>query len=250
MNWSIIIQARVGSTRLPNKMIMPFSKGKSILQIIIENLLLVFPSDKIIVATTNSIFDNKIEEIANSYKLKVHRGEENDVLKRFIDCAENYSISKIIRLCADNPFIIPGYIQKLLQSATLNDDYLSFSFPDNTPTIKSHIGLFAEYTTLDALKKVASLTNENIYREHVTNFIYSNPDTFIARFLPLPSNIQKRKDIRLTIDTLEDFELLKEIYTKLPNVTSPDYINSLLLFIDKHPEVKLQMLKQIERNVK
>ncbi|HDP75482.1 MAG TPA: aminotransferase [Bacteroidales bacterium] len=250
MSWSIIIQARVGSTRLPNKIILPFAKGKSILQVIIENLLTAFPSDKIIVATTDSELDNRIEQIANYYSVNVFRGDENHVLKRFIDCSEYYGINKIIRLCADNPFIIPEYIKLLLEQATEDDDYLSFAFPDNTPTIQSHIGLFTEYTKLTTLRMISEFTHEKHYLEHVTNYLYTNPDKFKIRFLPVPRSIQSRKDIRLTIDTINDFELLKKLYLKLPNVTSPDFINSLLLLIDSDPEIKQKMQNQIKQNAK
>jgi len=250
MDWNIVIQARVGSTRLPQKMLMPFVEGKSILQIIIENLLYTFPKDKIIVATSTSPADEQIKSVVSNYGIKVFKGDENNVLKRFVDCCEMYNVKNIIRLCADNPFLVPNYIKMLVENVTNTDNYLSFSFPDGTPTIKSHIGLFTEFTTISTLKQVIQFTNEQLYTEHVTNYIYANPSKFNVRFLPLPNELQNRNNIRLTIDTKDDFDLLSDLYQKLPSVNSPDFVKSLLLLIDNHPEIKQRMLMQINRNAK
>jgi len=104
MYFKIIIQARLSSSRLPRKVLMPFVNNKSILQILIENLLKVFSKDQIILATTKSDIDDELEKFAINNKLNYFRGEESNVLKRFIDCAEHFKVSNIIRVCADNPF--------------------------------------------------------------------------------------------------------------------------------------------------
>lgn len=244
---AIIIQARVGSSRLPGKIIMPFIDKRSILQIIIENLLEVFPSKKIILATTESKNDDVILEHIKPYNLNLYRGNENDVLKRFIDCANFFKIKNIVRICADNPFILPQYVLKLFNESLPTDDYLSYSFPDKTPVIKSHLGLFGEYTNINALVKAYNLTNELIFREHVTNYIYTNPKSFNVRFINLPEIISFRKDIRLTIDSIEDFENMKKLYKLLPNPLSENFLDSLTLQIEKNPEIHSIMINQIKR---
>ncbi len=246
-NSAIIIQARVGSSRLPSKIIMPFSKEKNILQVIIENLLSIFPPEKIIVATTESEKDNIISDYIAKYNVQLFRGSENNVLKRFINCATFYHVEKIVRICADNPFIVPGFILELLNETLPDDDYLSYALSDKTPVIKSHLGLFGELTNLNALNEVDSLTNDLIYKEHVTNFIYSNPSLFKVRFLDLPEIISNRKDIRLTIDTIEDFEIVKKLYEFLPNPKEDNFLQSLLYYIDSNPEIHKVMINQIRR---
>ena len=126
-------------------------------------------------------------------------------------------------------------------------DYLSYELYDHTPVIKSHLGLFAEVTTLKALKKVAQLTNEKKYREHVTNYIYAHPEFFKIKLLPLDQTLIFRNKIRLTIDTLDDFQLCQEIYDEIsPNFT----VESLLNAIDLKPSIVERMKAQVIENSK
>ncbi len=246
MNKKIIIQARTGSTRLPKKMIMPFFNGKALLEIVIERLHKNFKNN-IILATSTNENDNIIERISNNYGLSVFRGNENDVLNRFIECAKNYQVQGIVRVCADNPFIMPEYIEELINFSTDADDYLSYRFPDGTPVIKSHIGLFGEYTTLKTLQKVYELTTDKIYREHVTNYIYGNKNIFNVRFLDLPKIIVNRKDIRLTIDTIEDFEIISKLYGKLNVLRGEEFLKALLFEVDNDINIKQTMNQQINK---
>jgi spore coat polysaccharide biosynthesis protein SpsF len=152
----LIIQARAGSTRLPGKMLMPFYDNFTILEIMIKNLLNFFDKDQIILATTNNKIDDTIVAAGTKFNINIFRGDENDVLKRFTDAAEYYDISTIIRVCADNPFLQAKEVKRLYTEYTQLPepvDYFSFAFPDETPVIKSHLGFFAEITTLAALKK-------------------------------------------------------------------------------------------------
>jgi spore coat polysaccharide biosynthesis protein SpsF len=247
MDFKIIIQARLGSSRLPRKVLMPFVNNKSILQILIENLLKVFSKDQIILATTKSDIDDELERFSIKNKLNYFRGEESNVLKRFIDCAEHFKLSKIIRVCADNPFLMPKFITEIINNVDEEYDYVSFKFPDGTPTIKSHIGLFAEYTNLGALKKIAELTTDPIYLEHVTNYLYSHSSLFRIKFINLPPNLQNRKDIRLTIDSQEDFDNLKELYKNLPEITDENFLKDLLFAIDNDYQLKNIMIEQIKK---
>jgi spore coat polysaccharide biosynthesis protein SpsF len=247
MDFKIIIQARLGSSRLPRKVLIPFVNNKSILQILIENLLKVFSKDQIILATTKSDIDDELERFAINNKLNYFRGEESNVLKRFIDCAEHLKVSNIIRVCADNPFLMPQFITEIINNVDEEYDYVSFKFPDGTPTIKSHIGLFAEYTNLRALKKIAELTADPIYLEHVTNYLYSHSSLFRIKFINLPPNLQNRKDIRLTIDSQEDFDNLKELYKNLPEITDENFLKDLLFAIDNNYQLKNIMIEQIKK---
>lgn len=212
-NTSIIIQARTGSTRLPNKMGKLFYNKESLLEIIINRL----KESKlpIIIATTTNAADNVIEDIAVSRNVKVFRGDENDVLKRFIDAAEHFGAEKIIRVCADNPLFDIEALKFLYQNfIESNVDYWCFATNEGTPTIKTHYGFWCEGVTLLALKKVQKLTNESLFREHVTNFIYTNPKQFTIEKEIINAEIEELK-LRLTIDTLADFELMKEVYSQL-----------------------------------
>ena len=102
----IIIQARTGSTRLPSKMILPFYGNDGILSILLSRLTQCKLADSIIVATTSSSPDDAICDLVREHRVKCFRGDENDVLDRFIQAARYYGISKIIRICADRKSVV------------------------------------------------------------------------------------------------------------------------------------------------
>lgn len=245
---SIIIQARTGSSRLPNKLIMNFHNGKNILELILERLKL-HSSFQIIIATTKNLKDNAIIEIAKKYSVDFFRGSEEDVLDRFIKSADYFEVDNIIRVCADNPFLQVNLLNQMFQKfleAETTIDYLSYNVKNHIPVIKTHFGFFAEIVTLESLKKVDKLTTQKKYREHVTNYIYEHPQIFNVKFIDAPNDLFYRSDVRLTIDTYEDFKLASEIYPKV-NV---DNYKAILNYLDQNIEEKKRMFKEINKNKK
>lgn len=249
---AIIVQARTGSTRLPGKMLLPFFNNKSILEIILLRIYNEYDNKyKIILATSLNKSDDPIESLGSKIGVPVFRGDENNVLQRFIDAAQVHNIKNIIRVCADNPFLEVKHIQDLINIG-INDnfDYVSFQYEDNIPVIKSHIGLFTEFTTINTLKRVNKLTDENIYTEHVTNFIYEHSSVFNLKLLPLPAYIIKQKeDVRFTLDTIEDFHLLKKLYFNIGEKNISD-LRYLFKHIDANPDISEKMKEQIKLNSK
>jgi len=243
---AIIIQARNGSTRLPEKMILDFYQSKGIFEIILENLLQTFDSKKIILATTTSPNDDILVEIARQKGINFFRGSENDVLQRFIKAAENFDVKNIVRVCADNPFLMPEYIKEL--TLYPDYDYVSQALPDQTPVIQTHWGLFAEFTTVETLLKIDKYTDHPLYREHVTNYIYTHPEKFKIKYLPLPEEIQNKQKIRLTLDTKDDFDLLKNIYNQW--VKTEKSLKSLIRIIENDKLILDIMQQQILKNEK
>jgi len=216
-NWGVIIQARTGSTRLPNKMLLPFYKEKNLLETILDNLTQTFDPSKIVLATTKKLGDNEIETIAKKNKITCYRGSEDNVLSRFVEAAMQMGWTHIIRVCADNPFLLTSSLKTLAEKGQQSEaDYLAFFFSDNTPTIKTHSGFFAEWVSVEALKKVESQTQLPLYLEHVTNYIYSHPEDFTIEKLSIEEEELIRK-IRLTIDTKEDFQLAQQLFLEVKN---------------------------------
>ena len=253
-NTAIILQARTGSTRLPDKSVLPFHEGKGIFQIILENLKTKFPAEQIILATTENPSDDRLVKIAEAEGIRVYRGSEPDVLDRFIQTAKTYGIKTIVRVCADNPFLLPGMIQTLVnESGQDSCDYISFKLEDGTPVIRSHWGLFAEVVTLDALECVVKMTGLPLYHEHVTNFIYENPGDFKIKLLELPPIFRNKKDFRLTLDTPADFELLSDLYLNLFRKHHTGYFSPEQLFdylANDGKATHAKMKNQIEKNAK
>lgn len=245
----VVIQARLGSSRLPGKILKPFYNDISVLDILLQNLKLLgdFP---IVLATSSTIEDQQLKSFADKHNVLFYQGDERNVLSRFLQVSEINNFSSVIRICSDNPFLQIPYLQMLVDNfQSENMDYLSFENGLGTPVIKTHFGLFGEIIKVDALKKVNELTSDNLYLEHVTNYIYSNAELFKVKFLKLPSFLNKRKNLRFTLDDQQDFHLLKILYDKYYNELD-NSIEELVNFVDSNQEYLELMVKNIEKHNK
>lgn len=249
---TIIIQARMGSTRLPKKMLLPFEEQKGVLEILIDKILHLKSEISIVLATTTNPADDALATSAQQKNILVFRGDEDDVLKRFIDAAEQFNVQRIIRVCADNPFLDINALEELIAFCNQFDtfDYVGFKV-NQLPSIKTHFGFWTEYVSLDALKKANRSTDLKFYHEHVTNFIYENPNDFSIHWLLVDENAEGRTDIRMTLDTKEDFENLKQLYSEIntPSQKNPS-IKDIVTFLDKNQHFLERMVKEINNNSK
>lgn len=255
MNDGIVIQARSGSTRMPAKILRPFDGERTILDIIIGNICRDNPGKTVVVATTTRDADDAIAAVAVRHGVEVFRGSEDDVLDRFIGAADAFGLDRIVRVCSDNPMLQTGSFAALFAESDRHPEagYVAFAFPDGRPTIKSHLGLYAELATVEALRHAALLctgdADEKLYREHVTIYLYTHPQHFRLSFLPLPPVLRHRTDIRLTVDTPSDFSLLHELYSALSSNgdMSPE---AMLRLVDANPEYGRIMKQNIAQNEK
>lgn len=244
MKVGVLIQARTGSTRLPQKITMPFYEGNTLLDIIIERVKK--SGELVVLATTTSTSDAGLEQIAKKHGVGFYAGDEHNVLRRFVEAASIHKLDVVIRVCADNPFIHSGYIQELLAEYQKHPkNYISFFTKNDVPVIKTHYGFFMELVELEALKKVEQLTNEKLYLEHVTNYIYAHPEQFSIGKLTIPFE-EPSKLIRLTIDTEEDFKLAASLYHKFKDALPEE----LIAFLLQHPEMLTSMEQQVIVNSK
>jgi len=246
-NKGIIIQARMGSTRLPNKILLPFYNDKGCIELLIDRI-----KEKIdipiIIATSTSEKDNQIEVLANKLNVLCFRGYEQNVLKRFIDCAETYKLDVIIRICSDNPFLDVESLINLVNSSNVCD-YESF-WINESPTIKTHFGFWAEKVNKNALVKALSLTEDAFYHEHVTNFIYGNPELFKCHFNRINNEELSNLKIRLTLDTQNDFNTLSKLYQKMIKNDLIFSIDTILHEIKKDQNYLIDMESEIINNTK
>jgi spore coat polysaccharide biosynthesis protein SpsF len=246
MNIAIIIQARLGSTRLPNKILLDFHNGKCILEILYERLSLN-NGYRTIIATTVNPKDDILVDFCKKRGIDFFRGSEDNVLERFIEAARQFDVTHIIRVCSDNPFIYAKDINRLskMLSQYSNTDYISFKIRE-VPSILTHYGFWAELVSLQALC-VAAESNDNKTKEHVTNYIYKNADKFNIKWLETSKVIEKNMNIRLTVDTVDDFINAQSIYKITGELFEPE---SIIEIINKMPEIKERMLIQIGENEK
>ena len=249
MNLGIIIQARLGSTRLPGKILKPFHGDKCILDIILDKLHQASDAKVIVATSTSKDNDALVEHLEQNGEL-FFRGSENDVLDRFIKAAEKFHVDGIIRICSDNPFIDPDGIKALIEKAQHSEaQYIGFRI-NGLPSIKTHFGFWGEFVTLDALKKVAASTDDLPAHEHVTIHIYSHPDEYPCEWIDCPDFIQGRNDIRLTVDTQEDFENAQQVYADLTKTKHNFGLEEIVSYIDEHEEMKASMRRIITQNTK
>lgn len=249
MNVGIIIQARLGSTRLPRKILKQFYGDKTLLETVIANLQRVGGA-KVIVATSVNPNNDELESFLEERGITVFRGSEDDVLSRFIGAAEENGVDGIVRICSDNPFLDWHGVADLIEKAKIsNADYIGYRIND-TPSIKTHFGFWGEFVTLNALKHVAATTEEKPAHEHVTIHIYTHPDEYKCEWIECPAFLQGRNDIRLTVDNIEDFENAQKAYSTLYEA-NPDFcLEDVVKYIDANVDLRESMKKMIENNQK
>lgn len=251
MSTGIIIQARNNSSRLPNKLLLPFYQDAGILEILLTKISLHLNSVPVVLATTIHEADDELVDIAQSKGIETFRGSESNVLDRFIQTARNHGFDKVVRVCSDNPFLDMAALNILIEQMEETDyDYWCFSTAEDLPSILTHYGFWAEGATRQALEKVDELTRENLYQEHVTNYIYTHPENFRIHYTGMDPAIDKEKSIRLTVDTPNDFELAKLIYEQARMEGIAEDSSSLVNFIKKHPEWIRSMQDEIRKNSK
>jgi len=194
----IIIQARMGSTRMPGKT-MTLIQGKPLLFYCFSRASLSKYAEKVIIATTIEPSDDVIEKWCHENGVLCFRGSENDVLDRYYNAASLFGLDVIVRLTADNPFVDPKIVDMLITSLFCFDkEYVTMRLKTNTWPY----GLDAEVFTYKALKENWEKSHELYHREHVTTYIKDNPTQF--RILEIPLD-QSLAHIRLTVDYPKDF---------------------------------------------
>lgn len=250
MNIGIIMQARMGSTRLPGKILKAFHGDKALIEILLEKLHKVNDA-KVIVATSINENNDPLESFLSEKGELCFRGSENDVLDRFIKAAEFYKVDGIIRICSDNPFLDYDGVLQLVEKAKLsNADYIGF-LNNGTPSILTHFGFWGEFVTLNALKRVAETTEVGTpAHEHVTFHVYKHPEEYKCEWIQCPVFLQGREDIRLTVDTLDDFINAQGVYSALKEKKQNFDLKDVVDYLDLHEDVKKSMLLNISLNKK
>lgn len=230
-----IVQARTGSSRLPNKILRPFYKEACILDIMLSQLRTHFPNVPLVLATSTSPADASLQEFTEHYKgIEFFRGSEDDVLERSMQAAQAFGIDNIIRVCSDNPFLQTQFVKDLIE-ADVDADYISYRV-DDLPTIRTHYGLFAERVSREALEKAHAEQPSAFYREHVTNFIYGHPETFALHWLEIGDQLLGLEDLRLTIDDPQDFETAQKIYSDLYKGDKQILLSDLKPYLSERPD--------------
>jgi len=193
----LVLQARMGSTRLPGKVLKPIA-GRTLLEHVFERAAAVRRPCKLVVATSTLRQDDAVEALCRKAGVGCFRGDESDVLARYLGCAESLGLDPVVRLTGDNPFTDVEELERLI-------DLRSGSGCDFAHSFKGlPIGVGAEIFTLAALRASAKEGLEPHHREHVDEFLLEHPERFRTLELETPSD-KRRPAVRLTVDTDEDY---------------------------------------------
>ena len=221
-----IIQARMGSTRFPGKVLKPLA-GKPVIWHIVYRLRKCQTVDIIAIATSVKSFDDPLEEFCREQKIPCVRGSEDNVLDRYNQAAEELEADIIVRVTGDAPLVDPEIIDDLvINIKKYGVDYCSISL--EPPSIHEGFGVFTT-STLQRLSLIAE--HDPVAREHITPYLRSHPELFSHKFIPIkPEHIIQ--DSHVSVDTQEDLNRLEKIYSRTGarpgDIDSKDVVEILL----------------------
>jgi len=202
-----IIQARMGSTRLPGKVLQDLA-GEPMLARVVNRVGRAKTLQEVVIATTTNALDDVIIKLCEAHDWSWFRGSEEDVLDRYYQAAKKYQADLIVRITSDCPLIEPEIVDQVVQEFLERQpelDYASNTWPQRTfPR-----GLDTEVMRIDALDRAWREDRNPTWREHVTPYIYRNPDRFRIH------NVLSQADysaLRWTVDTPEDLTFVRQIY--------------------------------------
>lgn len=240
MNVNAIIQARCGSTRFPNK-VFALIDGKPLLWHVVNRLKYATKIDDIIVATTVSEKDDKIEEWCKENNVHCFRGSEENVLNRYYSASEAFPSDYVVRITADDPFkepkVIDAVIIKLIEEGY---DHVTNNLPPSFPE-----GLDCEAFKKSALDRSEKEAETAFEREHVTQYIYHHPEIFKIGNV---SNSENLSYLRWTVDKDVDFEMVKAVYAhRNPANKGILLMDEILDILKANPEIE-KMNSEVERS--
>ena len=222
MSTAIVVQARMGSTRLPGKVLKDIA-GRPMLSYQMERLRRVKRAERIVVATTDQPADDAVERFCQKEKIACVRGSEDDVLARYHLATERFPADVVVRITADCPLIDPAVVDEAI--AAYEPDYVS-----NMLEITYPYGMAVEVFSAQALREAHREAKDPAEREHVTPFIWRRPQRYRLKSLTMAPNLSHH---RWTVDTPEDFELVSRLLKTLkPHFTLQD----VLAVLDEHPD--------------
>jgi len=222
----MILQARMGSTRLPGKSLLPLA-GLPLVSRVIERVKRCKLVDTFVLATTSRAQDDPLAAIGREWDIAVFRGAENDLVDRYYRAACEFSADIIVRVPADNPVPEPVEIDRIIEYHVESQNDFSSNYPDVLDNGYPD-GIGAEVFSFEALRKVWETSTNPRNREHPHTNFYEQPEVFRIGTIQCPPEF-RRPDIILDVNTLEEYEFLSKLYDYLylrnPKFTILDVIN-------------------------
>lgn len=213
-----IVQARMGSARFPGKMLAVLG-GHPLLEWVLHRVTRAAELDETILATSTNWRDDPLAEFAEKYGVRVYRGDEADVLGRFVAAAEVSEAEWVVRVCADNPFVDPGEIDRLIDFfGNSNSDYAC----NHIDKLGNHYadGFGAEILSVDLLRSLASKATEPAHREHVTLYLWDHASDYSLKSVPAPRQLAY-PELSFDVDSPEDLNTLARLLEQGVDLDTP-----------------------------
>ena len=247
MKIGAIIQARTSSTRLPAKVLknLPYNSEITVLEQVIRRLKKSDKLNEIVIATTHDKEDHILTTIADKENVKWSKGSKENVLERYYNAAVENNLDIIVRICSDCPCIDPQVIDLLI------DEHISSGSDYTNNTIERSFphGLDAEVVSFTALSKTYNEATQDYEKEHVLEYIVSTkPELFKITNFKAPDNLYA-PDIRITLDTEEDYALLCAIFDNLYSENNFFTAFDLIKLFKEKPWLKLINKKILQKKI-
>jgi spore coat polysaccharide biosynthesis protein SpsF len=227
---AVIVQARMTSTRLPGKVMMLVA-GRPMLSYQIERLRRCRNAARIVVATTTNAADDPIAALCAEEGVDVTRGSEHDVLSRYFEAARRYDATTVVRVTGDCPLIDPQLVDSAI--AAYRDADGRFDYVSNMLEPTWPYGMAVEVFSARALAEAHAEARDDAEREHVTPFIYRRPERYRLKSLTMQPNLSH---LRWTVDTAEDFELVRRVLETLYPRKPAFEMADVLALLAEHPD--------------
>lgn len=229
-----VIQARLGSSRLPKKVLFSI-KGKPLLLRMVERVEAAKLTGEIVVATSAESEDDPVEEICNKYNLEVYRGDLHDLLDRHYMVSKKYNADAVVKIPSDCPLIDPLVIDKVIKHYLDNRtryDYVSNLHPATYPD-----GNDVEIMSFKTLEEAWQKATKDFEREHTTPYIWENKDKFKIGNVEWETGLDYSSIHRWTIDYEEDYLFIRTVYEELYD-NNPNFgLNDILNLVKEKPYI-------------
>lgn len=223
MKTGVIVQMRLDSSRLPRKALLPLGSG-TLASAVMQRLRRLQVDEYILACDVESA--GELEDLASSSGFRIFAGSRNDVLDRYIQAAERFDLGRLVRATGDNPLVSTELASQLIAAIDVLETDTSVSV-DYAGHIGMPIGMGVELVRLSALKRAAEESHDPYDHEHVCPYLYHNPDSFRLELLECPAGYGL-PEVRLTVDTLEDYRRIRVLHDILgPDPADAEIMNHL-----------------------
>jgi spore coat polysaccharide biosynthesis protein SpsF len=235
LNIVTVIQARTGSSRFPNKILLPLSNAP-LLYRMYERVAASKLKGTIVIATTTDKSDDQVEELCKDYQLNCFRGHPTDLLDRHYQAAKLLNADVVVKIPSDCPLIDPNVIDKVLQYYLDNSskyDYVSNLHPATYPD-----GNDVEIMSFKVLMNACENAKLELEREHTTPYLWENPDKFRVGNVEWETGFDYSMSHRFTIDYEKDYNFIKQVYDELYPINNKFTLKDILDLLDRKPEIR------------